>query len=120
MNMFRIIMFAMLTWLSAGCTPENAAGNDGLTDLDPIVVSRICQTDEGKPYLEVDGKPFPVYGAQIRVDIFRSVDKMDWPDIELYFAIAKQLFPMKYDSKVWFIVPYRCWNFIPRRKLQKT
>lgn len=91
MNMLRIIMLAMLTWLSAGCTPENAAGEDGLTELDPIVVSRICQTDEGKPYLEVDGKPFPVYGAQIRVDIFRSVDKMDWPDIELYFAIAKQL-----------------------------
>ena len=76
--MFRIIMLAMLTWLSAGCTPESAAGDDGLTDLDPIVVSRICQTDEGKPYLEVDGQPFPLYGAQIRVDIFRSVDKMDW------------------------------------------
>ena len=55
------------------------------------MVSRICQTAEGKPYLEVDDKPFPVYGAQIRVDIFRSVDKLDWDEIELYFATAQDL-----------------------------
>ena len=55
---------------------------------DPVTISRIAVTPQGKPYLEVDGEPFAVYGAQIRIDVFRSVDKMEWKDIEPYFRTA--------------------------------
>lgn len=56
----------------------------------PVTVSRI-DTIAGKPCLVVDGKPYAVYGAQIRIDIFRNCDYLDWDDIEQYFAKAKQL-----------------------------
>ena len=58
---------------------------------EPIVVSSIKRTPEGKAYLDVAGKPMALYGAQIRVDIFRSVDKMDWDTIEHYFRTSKEL-----------------------------
>ena len=91
MKAFRYILLSLLLCLSAACSADNGQNDEASTDLSPIVVSRICQTAEGKPYLEVDDKPFPVYGAQIRVDIFRSVDKLDWDEIELYFATAQDL-----------------------------
>ena len=91
MKVFRYILLSLLLCLSAACSADNGQNDEASTDLSPIVVSRICQTAEGKPYLEVDDKPFPVYGAQIRVDIFRSVDKLDWNEIELYFAVAQKL-----------------------------
>lgn len=56
----------------------------------PILVSRIV-SEGGKPCLEVDGQPFPIYGAQIRIDIFRNCDYMDWGDIEAYFVKAVEL-----------------------------
>ena len=91
MKAFRYILLSLLLCMSAACSADNGQNDEASTDLSPIVVSRICQTAEGKPYLEVDDKPFPVYGAQIRVDIFRSVDKLDWDEIELYFATAQDL-----------------------------
>ena len=91
MKAFRYILLSLLLCLSAACSADNGQNDEASTDLSPIVVSRICQTAEGKPYLEVDDKPFPVYGAQTRVDIFRSVDKLDWDEIELYFATAQDL-----------------------------
>lgn len=91
MKYLKSLFFATLLLLSASCTADNGQKDDGTSDLDPVLISRICQTEEGKPYLEVDGKPFPVYGAQIRVDIFRSVDKLDWQEIEEYFATAVDL-----------------------------
>ena len=91
MKAFRYILLSHLLCLSAACSADNGQNDDTSTSLSPIVVSRICQTEEGKPYLEVDDKPFPVYGAQIRVDIFCSVDKLNWDEIELYFATAQDL-----------------------------
>ena len=87
----RSIILSLLLSMSVACSADNGQAHEGAADLTPIVVSRICQTPEGKPYLEVDDKPFPLYGAQIRVDIFRSVDKLDWDEIELYFATAQNL-----------------------------
>ena len=55
-----------------------------------VLVSRIV-SEGGKPYLEVDGEPFALYGAQIRIDIFRNCDYMDWTDIEAYFDKAVEL-----------------------------
>ena len=92
MYMLKIALALLAMSMSAACTAEGGGNNDGgESGLSPIVVSRILQTEEGKPYLEVDDKPFPLYGAQIRVDIFRSVDKLDWDEIELYFVTARNL-----------------------------
>jgi len=59
--------------------------------LPQIEVSRIAKTAEGKVYLEVDGKPFPLFGAQIRVDVFKNCDKLTDAQIEPYFQKAAQL-----------------------------
>lgn len=86
---YAVLFLAMASQCCVGCdkgqTPEPAP------ELEPLSVSRICMSDAGKPYLEVEGKPFPVYGAQIRVDVFRSVDKMSWEQIEDYFRTASAL-----------------------------
>lgn len=55
-----------------------------------VTVSRISEC-EGKPYLEVDGKPFAIYGAQIRIDILQNCDYFGREEIEEYFAKAKEL-----------------------------
>lgn len=87
-----ILMVAAL--LAVTCkpdTPSKPSGKDPVNPIEQITVSRICTSEEGKPYLEVDGEPFAVYGAQVRIDIFRSVDKLGWDEIELYFATAQKL-----------------------------
>ncbi|MBP9987821.1 MAG: beta-galactosidase, partial [Bacteroidales bacterium] len=89
----RILAAVMVMFLSAACSKNNEDDkpvSDPWDSMSDITVSKIAVYD-GKPCLEVDGKPFAVYGAQIRVDIFRSVDKMDWSGIEKYFAAAKEL-----------------------------
>ena len=93
MKMLGILLMSYLFLSSVSCTTDDIQQNGGyvFTDLEPITVSRIAKTEEGKPYLEVDGKPFPVYGAQIRVDIFKSVDKLSRQEIESYFATAQEL-----------------------------
>ena len=81
--------------LMTGCktSPVHKGGGNKPVDREektPVTISRIAVTPEGKPYLEVDGEPFAVYGAQIRIDVFRSVDKMEWTDIEPYFRTASE------------------------------
>lgn len=85
----RTFVLSLLLFAFVGCSGKGRDGTDGGDKLyAPITVSRIATTDQGKPYLEVDGKPFAVYGAQIRLDIFKSVDKLDWIQIEEYFRLA--------------------------------
>ena len=89
----RILAAVMVMFLSAACSKNNEddkPASDPWDSMSDITVSKIAVYD-GKPCLEVDGKPFAVYGAQIRIDIFRSVDKMDWSGIEKYFSAAKEL-----------------------------
>ena len=82
--------------------PDNSGSSGGSSDtpkedysnevpMSAITVSRIAQTDEGKPYLEVDGNPYAVYGAQIRFDVFINCENMSWAGVESYFAAAQKL-----------------------------
>lgn len=91
----KFFLLLAASFLAVTCNPDNPSSHGGNTGKDKnpsqITVSRISMTDAGKPYLEVDGDPFAVYGAQIRIDIFRSVDKLGWDEIELYFATARKL-----------------------------
>lgn len=71
-------------------TPDGGA-DDGIT-----YVSSIRQTSSGKTYLAVDGKPYTLIGAQIRVDGLYNRDPSltDAPapvtdeELEAYFALA--------------------------------
>ena len=67
--------------------------------LPAIEVSRIVRSSAGKVYLEVDGKPFPLFGAQIRVDVFKNVDKLTDAQIEPYFRKAKELNVNYYSAR---------------------
>ena len=89
MNM-KLLLLGLLALLSACRDNSNEAEKKEEVN-EPIVVSSIKRTPEGKAYLDVAGKPMALYGAQIRVDIFRSVDQMDWDTIEHYFRTAKEL-----------------------------
>lgn len=84
-------ILSLLVLLLSSCQQGADANAPSRTAKDPVTISRIATSPDGKPYLEVDGEPFAVYGAQIRIDIFRSVDKMEWDDIEPYFATANKL-----------------------------
>lgn len=81
----------ILCTLLSSCKQSATPGAPSRDPKDPVTISRIVQSPEGKPYLEVDGEPFALYGAQIRIDIFRSVDEMEWSDIEPYFETAANL-----------------------------
>ena len=91
-NLLRIIAVLLL---ATGCKADAAHnGKDNQPSTreakEPVTISRIATTPQGKPYLEVAGEPFALYGAQIRIDVFRSVDKMDWDEIEPYFQTAQE------------------------------
>lgn len=58
--------------------------------LPQIEVSRLV-TDNGKTYVEVDGKPFPYLGAEIRLDALLNCDKMEIEEVEKYIAKASEL-----------------------------
>jgi len=85
-----IALLAVVLLLTACSADDKTKPSGGDDKLSRIVVSCI-NTDSGKPYLEVDGEPFAIYGAQIRIDIFRNVDKLSWDEIEPYFATAGKL-----------------------------
>lgn len=86
---FSVLIICSL--LLSSCRHADGPGTPARTPKEPVTISRIAQSPDGKPYLEVDGKPFALYGAQIRIDVFRSVDKMEWGDIQPYFETARQL-----------------------------
>ncbi len=81
-----------------GCSKENfltnanktAAGLSILDTLPQIEVSKL-EIANGKTYLSVDGIPFPLFGAQIRLDALLNCDLMSLSDIESYFIKAKDL-----------------------------
>lgn len=85
------IVFIFLLVLLTACQQTSGTEGPSRTPKEPVTISRIVQSAEGKPYLEVDGEPFALYGAQIRIDVFRSVDKMEWSEIEPYFETARDL-----------------------------
>ena len=91
MNNYMTAYLLCILLLFSSCRHAETPDTPSRTPKDPVTVSRIAQTAEGKPYLEVDGKPMALYGAQIRIDVFRSVDKMEWSEIEPYFEKAHEL-----------------------------
>ncbi len=62
-------------------------------------VSRICTLENGKTYLEVDGKPFAIRGAQVRVDglynrsesFENAIAPLTYAEMEEYFQKGKEL-----------------------------
>jgi hypothetical protein len=74
-------------FLSCSSQPDNGNGDNVLPQIE---ISKLV-TENGKVYLEVDGVPFPIYGAQIRLDAFINCDKMKVSDIEKYFIKGKEL-----------------------------
>lgn len=79
-------------FLSACACSKDGQKDEGpaVPQHDPVTVSRLVTTDD-MTYLEVDGSPFAVFGAQLRIDVFRNCDKLDWDGIEAYYAKAKEL-----------------------------
>lgn len=56
-----------------------------------IEVSKMNISPEGRKYLEVDGKPFLMLGAQLRTDFFIQLDKKKLSDLDDYFALVKEM-----------------------------
>lgn len=75
------------------------AGTPPSLETEETIVSRICTLPSGKTYLEVDGRPFTMIGAQLRVDGLynRNPDLTQAPEpvsdahLEQYFAAASRL-----------------------------
>ena len=70
--------------------PDEPQDDPEEPSLAQIQVSRLV-TENGKTYVEVDGKPFPFLGAQLRLDAFLNCDKMKVEDVEKYIAKASEL-----------------------------
>lgn len=58
--------------------------------LPQIEISKLV-TESNKTYVEVEGKPFPFLGAQIRLDALLNCDKMTINEVEGYFKKAQEL-----------------------------
>lgn len=90
-----ILAFSIMLAASLSCCSKPDNGKDSEPEeeklLPAIEVSKLAKTSDGKVYLEVDGKPFPLFGAQIRIDIFKNCDKLSDSSIEEYFKKAKAL-----------------------------
>ncbi len=69
---------------------ESVANRSLLTTLPQIEVSKLM-VENGKTYLSVNGTPFPLFGAQIRLDALLNCDQLTLNDIENYFIKAKDL-----------------------------
>lgn len=72
--------------------------------IQPIEISKLVLKDN-RTYLEVDGIPFPLFGAQIRLDALVNCDKYPIERIESYFAKASDLGVNCVQIPIW-------WNLI--------
>lgn len=74
--------------LVSSCSSESIKSDNEF--LPPIEVSKVV-TENGKTFLEVDGIPFPLLGAQIRLDALLNCDKYPIEKVEDYFIKANEL-----------------------------
>ena len=105
--MLGILQMALMISVLSCAKQENdrGAGNEGRS-LPPITVSKLVgNAASGKSYVEVDGQPFPILGAQIRLDALVNGDKLSIHEIEPYFAKAKELGVNSIELPLW-------WNLI--------
>ncbi|MEA4839990.1 MAG: DUF4969 domain-containing protein [Bacteroidales bacterium] len=102
-NLFNIkgldILFCFILSLTS-CT----SGNLTESTYPQIEVSKLVTTNS-KTYLEVDGIPFPLLGAQIRLDALTLCDKLSIDQVEKYFAKAQELGVNCVQIPIW-------WNLI--------
>lgn len=93
-----IALLSFLSLVALGCskeslrlsTSQNLSTESILPSLPQIEISKLME-ENGKTYLSVDGIPFPLFGAQIRLDALLNCDQMSLSDIENYFIKAKEL-----------------------------
>lgn len=99
MNKFKLLALAIIlscpfcfsfTSCSDNILKSSAIDIEEEIILPQIEVSKLV-TENGKTYLTVDGVPFPLFGAQIRLDAFLNCDNISITDIEKYFIKAKEL-----------------------------
>lgn len=91
MNFLNIGVGLLIWILFSGCSKDKIPpGGNEIILRNQILVSEI-KTEKGKTFLEVDGRPFPILGAQIRLDALVNGDKMTDAEIEEYFIKAKEL-----------------------------
>lgn len=64
--------------------------NDLRNTMSQIEVSKVV-THNGRSFLALSDTPYPIFGAQIRLDAFLFCDKMSVEEIEKYIAKAKEL-----------------------------
>ncbi|MDX9883122.1 MAG: DUF4969 domain-containing protein [Prolixibacteraceae bacterium] len=87
--MKRFFYFLTGLLLLTACDSEEGNGTGGEV-LPPVEISKM-KTENNKVFVEVDGVPFPIYGAQIRLDAFLNCDKMSMNEVEKYFEKGKAL-----------------------------
>lgn len=91
--MYKITMIiayilACFSLFATACSDNDETGKQ--PTLPQIEISKLV-TENNRTYLEVDGKPFPLLGAQIRLDALLNCDKMNINEIEDYFKKAQEL-----------------------------
>ncbi|MGV8096055.1 MAG: DUF4969 domain-containing protein [Mangrovibacterium sp.] len=85
--MNRFIHYLTAVLLLTACQSGNKEEENILTQVE---ISEV-KTESNKVFIEVDGVPFPIYGAQIRLDAFLNCDKMSMNEVEKYFRKGKEL-----------------------------
>ncbi len=90
----KILLLLMFSILSIGSCTENKNNQSQEPVEEPVLeqieISRLVTAD-GKTYVEIDGKPFPFMGAQIRLDALMNCEQKPVSAIEPYFQKAVEL-----------------------------
>lgn len=89
----RLVTFThTLVFFSLFATACSDNDDEKITEpvLPQIEISKLV-TESNKTYVEVEGKPFPFLGAQIRLDALLNCDKMAINEVESYFKKAQEL-----------------------------
>lgn len=90
LSVFKVVLFFLM--MSSCSKQEGHSDEKEEKPLSPVTVSELV-TDpvSRKAYITVNGVPFPILGAQIRLDALVNCDKLNISEIEAYFAKAKEL-----------------------------
>ncbi len=96
--MMQTLMLLVIAMLVNGCEKDtddsliNPGGPSGPPVYDtPIEVSSLKTTSGGRKYLDVNGIPLLMLGAQLRTDYFLQLDKKKLSELDTYFELAKKM-----------------------------
>lgn len=95
-NKMGLIILLLAALLSTSCSEGSVdpTPRPKLTDSTGATeapISGVVTGKNGRRYLEVDGKPFLMLGAQLRTDFFRQLEKKSLADLDSYFELASRL-----------------------------